>query len=75
MESGGRAEERQGAENHTLAVANSQKHGLPVPVFSKTVLPLLFLSRLSLPCLFVTVQLVLPVTLVAFIRLTERIGL
>lgn len=67
--------ERQGAENHTFAMANFQKHGLPVSLFSKMALPLPFLSRFSLPCLFVTVQLVLPVTLVAFIPLTERIGL
>lgn len=67
--------DRQAAENHTLAVAKFQKHGLPISLFSKTALPLPFLSCFSLPCLFVTVQLVLPVTLVAFIPLTERIGL
>lgn len=66
---------RKGAENHTLVMANFQKHGLPVSLCSKTALPLLFLSRFPLPCLFVTVQLVLPVALVAFIPLTERIGL
>lgn len=36
--------ERQGAENHTLTMANFQKHGLPVSLFSKTALPLPFLS-------------------------------
>lgn len=68
--------ERQGAKNHTPTMANFQKHGLPVSLFSKNgPSSSLSLSRLSLPCLFVTVQLVLPVTLVAFIPLTERIGL
>lgn len=69
-------EERQGAENHTLTMANLQKHGLPVSLVSKNgPSSSLSLSRFSLPCPFVTVQLVLPVTLVAFIPLTERIGL